>query len=400
MHPFCKTEILLPNVESMEKWAVIACDQFVSQPQYWANAEAFVGDAPSALRMILPEAYLAENCQDRISHINEAMTRYLQKQIFQVYPESFIYVERTLQNGSVRKGVVGAMDLAQYDFFPDSKTAIRATEETVLERLPPRMEIRRDALLELPHVLLLADDTECALIESLTAKQNQLPLLYDFELMAGGGRIRGFLVGGKDADDFTAQLEAYGKRITDRYGPHAVVYAVGDGNHSIAAAKACYAATPTELSRYALVELENIHDETQVFEPIHRIIKDTDVKALLQAMTEKIGCTGGTPIRWFAGGAEGTIHIAVHDGKLAVGIVQDFLDQYLADNPGIIDYIHGDDALQQLSREANTLGLLLPAMDKSAFFPSIIRSGTLPRKTFSMGHATEKRYYLEARKIK
>lgn len=400
MHPFCKTEILLPKVDSMEKWAVIACDQFVSQPQYWTNAEAFVGDAPSALRMILPEAYLTDNCQGRISHINETMARYLQQQIFQAYPESFIYVERTLQNGSVRKGVVGAMDLAQYDFFTDSKTAVRATEETVLDRLPPRMDIRRDALLELPHVLLLADDTECTLIELLTARRDQLPLLYDFELMADGGRIRGFLVSGKDADDFTAQLESYGKRITDRYGPHAVVYAVGDGNHSIAAAKACYAANPNELSRYALVELENIHDEAQVFEPIHRIIKNTDADALLQAMTERIGCPGGTPIHWYAGGTAGTVDIAVPDGKLAVGIVQDFLDQYLAEHPGIIDYIHGDDTLQELSQAPDTLGLLLPPMDKSAFFPSIIRSGTLPRKTFSMGHATEKRYYLEARKIK
>lgn len=405
MHPFTKADILLPANVDMEKWAVIACDQFVSQPEYWEQVRRLVGDAPSTLNLILPEAQLDGDCTLVIQAINNTMVQYLKSDLFRLYPNSFLYVERTLLNGTVRKGVVGSVDLEAYDFTPDSPSAIRATEQTVAERIPPRMNIRRNAALELPHVLLLCDDEEKLLVESLTAKKDSLPLLYDFHLMLDGGRIQGWLVSGEDCEAFCTQLCAYEQRIRQKYGDKSVLYAVGDGNHSLASAKGCYEelkkqGAPCEKARYALVELENIHDEAQVFEPIHRIIKSTDPEALLQAMTEAIGKPSGSPIYWQSGDKKGVFYVHSPEGMLPVGIVQDFLDEYLAEHPGIIDYIHGDGALRQLSEQKSSIGLLMPPVEKKAFFQGIIAGGTLPRKTFSMGHAQEKRYYLETRKIK
>ena len=401
MHPFKKANILLPENVSMEQWSVIACDQFASQPEYWENARQLAGNAPSTLNLILPESELDGDCNAAIEKINATMQRYLNDQIFRTYADCFIYVERTLLNGTIRKGVVGAVDLEQYDFHPRSNAAIRATEETVAERIPPRMNIRRNAPLELPHVLLLCDDDEKLLVESLTAKKDTLPLLYDFELMLGGGRICGWLVAGADAAVFSAQLERYGQQMQKRYGDSGLMYAVGDGNHSLASAKGCYDENRScENARYALVELENIHDDAQVFEPIHRIIKQTDAKALLAAMQDTIGKETGSPVVWHIGKQCGTIYVHDDQGTLPVGIVQNFLDAYLSAHPGIIDYIHGDDALCQLAQEENAIGFLLPPVEKNAFFQGILAGGTLPRKTFSMGHAQEKRYYLEARKIK
>ena len=251
MHPFLKTDILLPDGVSMETWSVIACDQFASQPEYWQQAQQLVGNAPSTLNLILPEAYLSDNNFPAIDKINKAMADYCQQEVFRLYPACFIYVERTLLNGSVRKGVMGAVDLETYDFHPQSQSAIRATEETVAERIPPRMDIRRNAPLELPHVLLLCDDSEKQLIESLTARKDSLPLLYDFDLMLGGGRIRGWLVSGADAEEFENQLSAYGQKMQAKYGEMAVLYAVGDGNHSLASAKGCYEENKTCEKGYA-----------------------------------------------------------------------------------------------------------------------------------------------------
>ena len=401
MHPFIKANILLPQAAPMETWSVIACDQFVSQPEYWKNARHLVGSSPSTLNLILPESELEGDCNTAIAKINKTMQEYLQDGVFREYSNCFIYVERTLLNGTIRKGVVGAVDLEAYDFTPDSKAAIRATEQTVAERIPPRMEIRRNAALELPHVLLLCDDEEKILIESLSAKKDSLPLLYDFDLMLGGGKIRGWLVNGIHAQEFEKELSAYNQRMTAKYGENAVLYAVGDGNHSLASAKGCYKEnTACENARYALVELENIHDEAQVFEPIHRIIKNTDADALLKDMIQAIGKESGSPIHWHTATESGVFYVNDPDGLLPVGIVQNFLDDYLTNHPGIIDYIHGEDALCELSKADCSIGLILPAVEKNAFFQGIIAGGTLPRKTFSMGHAQEKRYYLEAREIK
>lgn len=401
MHPFKKTDILIPQQVSMEKWSVIACDQFVSQPEYWETTRQLVGNSPSALNLILPEAELEGDCEAAIKSINHTMLQYLQNSVFRTYSSCYIYVERTLLNGSVRKGVVGAVDLEQYDFTPDSGTAIRATEQTVRERIPPRMNIRRDAALELPHVLLLCDDEEKLLVESLTASKDRFPVLYDFDLMQGSGRLRGWLVEGDHALAFDQALEAYGQKMYKKYGKNAVLYAVGDGNHSLAAAKGCYEENKAcENARFALVELENIHDEAQVFEPIHRIIKNTDPQALLLAMANAIGKPQGKPIRWHIGSQSGVFYVHDDQGTLPVGIVQEFLDRYMESHPGVIDYIHGEDALCQLSQVEGSIGLIMPPVEKNAFFQGIIAGGTLPRKTFSMGHAQEKRYYLEARSIK
>ena len=401
MHPFLKADILLPQGVSLEKWAVIACDQFVSQPEYWTQTRQNVGDAPSTLKLILPEADLEGDCAEAIKKINGTMEQYLQNQIFRLYPGSYIYIERALLNGTVRCGVVGMVDLEQYDYHPQSQAAIRATEQTVAERIPPRMNIRRDAALELPHVLLLCDDEEQFLIDSLTAKKDSLPLLYDFELMQGGGLIRGWLVSGLDAEEFDRNLHRYEQAMAKKYGENPVMYAVGDGNHSLASAKGCYEENKNcENARFALVELENIHHEAQVFEPIHRIVKNTDPQALLTAMQQAIGKESGAPIHWHIGQQEGTIFVHDESGLLPVGIVQNFLDDYMKNAEGIIDYIHGEDATRQLSQVSGTIGLILPPVEKNAFFQGIIAGGTLPRKTFSMGHAQEKRYYLEARKIK
>jgi hypothetical protein len=412
MKPFSSADILLPADVSMEKWAVIACDQFVSQPEYWQQVRDFVGTAPSTLHIMLPEADLETgDTGEMIRNINHNMDTYLKSDLFCCHPDSFIYVERTLLNGTIRRGVVGAVDLDAYDYSPDSVSAIRATEKTVAERIPPRMDIRRDAPVELPHVLLLCDDERKKLIDSVAQKKNTLPNVYDFELMAGGGRIRGWLVSGDDADAFRKELDDYEQHIRARYealGTPAVVYAVGDGNHSLASAKGCYEelkqkSPGLDLSnhpaRFALVELENIHDEAQVFEPIHRIIKATNPEKLLAAM-DSVCCDDGCPVQWFSEGKQGTVRLKVKPGQLPLSVMQSFLDEYLSGNAGQIDYIHGDDALQELAQVTGSIGFLLPAIDKDSFFRGISVDGVLPRKTFSMGHAQEKRYYLEARKIK
>lgn len=393
MSIFTSANILLPRVDSMEKWAVIACDQFSAEPQYWKDADALVGSAPSALRLIWPEAELDQDPNIRIPLINRTMSDYLNQNLFRVCPDSFVLVERTLQSGLCRLGVVGAVDLSEYDYTPGSASAVRATEKTVVERIPPRVNIRKNAPLELPHVLLLCDDPDKTLIEALYARRESLPVLYDFDLMAGGGHIRGWLVAGEDAKAFQSAIDRY-----ESTRPTPIRYAVGDGNHSLASAKACYDQSGEPLAKYALVELENIHDPALEFEPIHRVILHTDPRALLEALSP-LCAPAGTPIVWYSGEQSGTVCLNLKPGQLAVGALQSFLDEYLQDHPGETDYIHGLGSLQTLSAQPDAIGFVLPAMDKASLFPGIAADGVLPRKTFSMGHAQEKRYYLEARKI-
>ena len=410
---FCPADILLPKDADMTKWAVIACDQFTSDKAYWDRVRRTAGDAPSTINLILPEAELGSPREaEEVAAINRTMEKYLREGVFAEYRDSYVYVERTLENGSVRKGLVGKLDLEAYDYRPGSDSAIRATEKTVTERIPPRQRVRRDAPIELPHVLMLCDDHEKKLIESVEAKKDRLPQLYDFELMEGGGRIRGWLVSGEDAAAFDAALSAYCETVDKKYeGLRGVpmVFAVGDGNHSLATAKSCYeelkAKNPgADLSghpaRWALVELENIHDEAQVFEPIHRVILRTEPKKLLKALEESCCAPGGYAVRWFSGGESGELSLDRTKSELAVGVLQSFLDAYLKENAGEIDYIHDDDALISLSEPADAIGFLLPAMEKSQLFRGVISDGALPRKTFSMGHSREKRYYLEGRRIR
>ena len=320
-------------------------------------------------------------------------------------------MERTLENGSIRKGLIGAVDLDAYDYSTGSTSAIRATEKTVVERIPPRMRVRRNAPIELPHILMLADDHEKVLIEPIVAQKERLKKLYDFELMEEGGHIAGWLVQGDLVEAFNQRLAEYTNRIGEKYeGLSGVpmVFAVGDGNHSLATAKACYEELKgnhpgEDLSahpaRYALVELENIHDEAQAFAPIHRIVVKTDPYALLEALRSEACAVSGFPVQWHIGSACGTIYLDSSKSELAVGVLQGFLDGYLTDHAGEIDYIHGDADLIDLAKQDGAIGFLLPAMEKSQLFRGVIADGILPRKTFSMGHAREKRYYLEGRKI-
>ena len=413
MNAFLPADILFPEVESLEKWAVIACDQFTSDPAYWERVRKNAEGAPSTINLILPEAELGTPQEaEHTKLINATMERYLKENVFKTLKNALVYVERTLENGTIRKGLVGMVDLDAYDYSTGSTSAIRATERTVVERIPPRMRVRRDAPIELPHILMLCDDHDKVLIEPIAAKKDALPKLYDFELMEGGNHIAGWLVDGDEAAAFNARLTDYtanvGKKYADLKGVP-MVFAVGDGNHSLATAKSCYEELKkqnpgVDLSnhpaRFALVELENIHDKAQVFEPIHRVITKCDPKALLEALKKDACAEDGFEVKWYIGGESGTVMLDKAKSQLAVGVLQGFLDAYLKEHPGEIDYIHDDDALISLAKQENTIGFLLPAMEKSQLFRGVIADGILPRKTFSMGHSREKRYYLEGRKIK
>ena len=412
MNSFRAADILLPQVKSLEKWAVIACDQFTSDPAYWNKVRTLANGVPSAYHLILPEAELGTPRElEHIHEIHEAMEEYISEDLFRTYPHSYIYIERTLESGAIRRGLLGMIDLEDYDFAPGSVSPIRATENTVLERIPPRQQIRRYASIELPHVLLLCDDADGVLIEPLTARKDRFPKLYDFDLMLDGGHIAGWLISGEVAAEFDHVLSAYTAAVPGKYEGvpgTPMVFAVGDGNHSLATAKISYEnlkkANPGKdfsghPARYALAELENIHDPAQVFEPIHRVVFKTDPVKLLAALESSCCADEGYPIEWYIGREHGTVYLDKSKGMLAVGILQSFLDDYLAENDGRIDYIHDDDVLIGLADHDNTVGFLLPAMEKRQLFPSVIADGVLPRKTFSMGHSREKRYYLEARMI-
>ena len=412
MNVFTSADILLPQNVDLEKWAVIACDQFTSDPAYWQRVRTTAGDSPSTIHLILPEAELGSADEAKlVSSINASMERYLADGVFTTYPNSYIYVERTLSDGSVRPGLLGMVDLEAYDYRPGSESPVRATEKTVLERIPPRQRVRKDAAVELPHVLMLCDDDKKALIEPLAQLADTLPLLYDFELMEQGGRIRGFLVQGEVAKAFDERLEKFSGGIADKYADLSgapVLLAVGDGNHSLATAKSCYEALKSahpdmDLSshpaRYSLVELQNIHDASLEFAPIHRIVTNVDADKLL-ADLNAVCADDGYRVEWVMGDCKGCICLDRSRGELAVAVLQEFLDQWLSENQGEIDYIHGDAEVSALAQKENSVGFLLPPMEKHQLFRGVISGGVLPRKTFSMGHAREKRYYLEGRKIR
>ena len=410
MNIFQSADILLPRDTTMEKWAVIACDQFTSDLAYWKRVRETAGDAASTIHLILPEAELENDQETAVQKINASMQRYLDENVFETRENAYIYVERTLINGMIRKGLMGVVDLEAYDYNPGSVSLIRATEKTVLERIPPRQKVRKDAPLEFPHVLMLCDDAEKVLVESVEAIKQTLPVIYDFDLMEGGGHITGWLVQGEAAAAFDRRFSEYSKTFEEKYGDlegAKVLLAVGDGNHSLATAKSCYealkASTDEDLSnhpaRYALVELENIHDDAQQFEPIHRILTGVDADKLFADLSS-VCAAEGFEIAWVQGGEKKTLYLDPAKGELAVAILQNFLDAWMKENPCGIDYIHGDEELVELTRAENAVGFLLPAMEKHQLFRGVISGGVLPRKTFSMGHAREKRYYLEGRKIK
>ena len=500
-------EILLPvSGTDLTKWAVIACDQYTSQPEYWESVRNEVGDSPSTLYLTFPEIYLKDDdAEERIANINRTMEQYLEQHILENQGPCFILVDRSTPNTPSRKGLVLALDLECYDYSPGAQTLIRATEGTVLDRIPPRVKIRENASIELPHIMVLIDDPEKTVIENLyaNAESGRYKNLYDFELMQGGGHIRGWMVNDEESIAMVAQaLEALISRdgfsvgdisqhsdtadspadtgdspaesqknaVTDQQPCSGMLFAVGDGNHSLASAKAHWenvkagllksrdthsasagtsqsAATgaqrsdgqpvsgfedviPDHPARYALVELVNVHDDGLVFEPIHRVLFNIDAAAIIDKL--KQACKGqlcadfrlydsieemerekaalvkqddmkekSHLIPFILEGRYGIMTVENPVSNIEVGTLQSILDELLRNEPAIeIDYIHGDDVVTELGSKSGSMGFYLPAMNKRDLFPTIKHDGVLPRKTFSMGEAEEKRYYLECRRIR
>ena len=415
----------------LTRWAVIACDQFTSQPEYWNEVEKNVGDAPSTLNLTFPEVYLEKPGGDeRIYNIQNSMRKYMEEGILQ--PEDgLVYVERTV-DGKTRKGIVLALDLEAYDYNKGSSSLIRATEGTIVDRLPPRIKIREGATIELPHILVLIDDPERTVIEPLGAAKSKLNKLYDFDLMFDSGHLAGYAVSQEfehqvvEALRGLAQPETFAAKYGIDKNQPVLLFAMGDGNHSLATAKAIWEKIKPQVgmdhpARYALVEIENVHDEGLEFEPIHRVLfglkkdlfaelekafggnltyrpvanAEEMVKTVdsAQGPSQTIGVVGG-------GKQFGVIEIANPSSNLPVGTLQSFLDVFLKEGGAEkIDYVHGEDVTVKLGSQPDNAGFYLPGMSKSDLFKTVILDGALPRKTFSMGEAREKRFYMEARKI-
>jgi uncharacterized protein (DUF1015 family) len=415
--PFKRGNILLPKNTDMTKWSVVACDQYTSEPEYWNSVREIVGSNPSTLNLTLPEIYLEESdVEERIKKINQNMEELVNMNFFNEYSDSMIYLERTQEDGKVREGLMGIVDLEDYSYEKGSQTLIRATEKTVIERIPPRVKVRENALLELPHIMILIDDEKKNIIESLKNKVTESDIVYDFDLMKNGGHIKGYLLNNETMDEVDERLECLADKdyFENKYGVKdkgILLFAMGDGNHSLATAKACYENLKKEIgekalsskSRYALVELVNLHSDALEFEAINRVIFNTDKDKLLNSLKEYYTINkerNGQEFRVVTDSIDEAWYIENPKSNIAVGSIQMFLDDYLKDNVGKIDYIHGEDVTKSLASKDNNVGFIFDAMAKEDLFKTVILDGALPRKTFSMGHANDKRYYLEARKIK
>ena len=421
---FMRADILLPKFsnepDKMNKWSVVACDQYTSEPEYWEQVNALANGENSSLYLTIPEIYLNDKDIDvRIKNTNATMNEYMQKDVFDEYKNSYIFIERTLKNGTKRLGIVGMADLEEYDYAKESKTKIRATEGTVVSRIPPRLKVRKDAPIELPHIMLLIDDNECDIVESNEKITDTFKKVYDFDLMQNSGHITGYVM----SDEAAAILDEKLKKLSGlddfnkKYGVNEsspLVYAMGDGNHSLATAKAYYENLKKEIgedaakkspARYALCELVNLHDKSLVFEAIHRVIFDASGDEFKKALEEKYDVSYDENVK-------GQSFILVNNGKqqkvtiknskeyLTVATVQKALDEFVEETGGEIDYIHGEDVVINLCKDSKNFGIIFDAMDKADLYKSVILDGALPRKTFSMGDACDKRFYTEARKIK
>ena len=429
-------EILLPENIDLEKWAVIACDQYTQDRDYWKKAADIADGKPSTLNVIFPEVYLSDSDrEERIQNIKKTMNAYLQNKVFAEAEKEFMYIERKTAYGRTRKGLVIAVDLDSYEWKPFSKAMIRATEATVPERIPPRMKIRTGAPLELPHIMLLADDPQ----DELVGKTGELvkggKALYDGDLQQKSGHITGWAVRDEKAFAHVADaLKAIAEKGRDKDG-NTFLFAVGDGNHSLATAKAVWdehkkellakGASQAEINaspvKYALVEIVNIYDAGLTFEPIHRVVFKADNAALLAFIAQKLDGevkTVESPAELEklvsdknASGARYGF-IITEKGKtsytllqtgitdLAIASLQPALDEFIKENPGVeIDYIHGTDETVELGSREGQTGILLPPIAKDSFFATINSRGPLPRKSFSMGEASEKRFYVEARRL-
>lgn len=413
---YSPAEILLPDFTKTdaEKWAVIACDQFTSEPEYWEDVASIVGDSPSTLDLFLPEVYLSE-AAERLPKIHKQMKNYLEN-ILIPHENAMMSIERTLLDGSVRNGLILAVDLEEYDYTKGSTALIRATERTVLERIPPRVAIRRHAEIELPHTMIFIDDPEKTVIEPLETPETEY--VYDAELMKNGGHIKGRFLSEGEKERVSKALDALitPEAMQARYGDSSLaplLFAVGDGNHSLASAKAAYEELKMNIgdearlhpARYALCEIINIHDEAIKFEPIYRVMFGVDPRDVLESLKEYSATLDGTEEAQatlvLSKDFEEIVGFASPRRQLTVGTLQDFIKDYLKKHEGAsCDYIHGENSVRSLSQKDRAVGFLYEGIQKEQFFSTVIREGALPIKTFSMGHAEEKRYYLEARKIK
>ena len=425
--------VLLPRPDvDLAKWAVIACDQYTSEPEYWHRVEREVGDAPSTLQLVFPEAYLGmPDAASRVARIQETMHRYVAQGLFREHGGA-VYVERTLAHG-VRRGVMLELDLDQYDFARNSSSPIRPTEGTMVERLAPRIAVRRGADLELPHILVLIDDPAGTVIEPFAAERPALPKLYETTLMLGGGRVAGYAVDAPRGERATralralADAQAFATRYRVPAGTPVMLFAMGDGNHSLATAKAYWDSVKDSLpadhpSRFALVEVVNIHDPALEFSPIHRLLFGVR-REFRQAISDELGsrvafadvpsadamrerlrsARSSSQIAGLIGpGARFCVlEIADPPSTLAVGTLQPLIDRFVEHGgASSVDYVHGDDTLERLATIEGNIGIHLPPLGKSELLRMIVREGPLPRKTFSMGEANEKRFYIEARRIR
>ena len=415
---FKPANILIPNNIDMEKWAVVACDQYTGQPDYWKRVEETVGTADSTLKLILPEVYLEDSdSEKRIAKIHEEMDRILSTDTLKEYKDAIIYIERVQSDGKVRQGLVGMIDLEEYDYRKGSTSSVRATEATVVERIPPRIKVRQGAPMELPHIMILIDDEDKTVVEPCEEIKKSADAIYDFTLMENGGKICGYALDKNLTDSVLNALdklndnELFNKKY-DLNGYPTLLYAMGDGNHSLATAKEFYeqlkkANPDKDLSnhpaRYALVEIVNLHSSALEFEAIHRIVTNVNTDELMSEMTDALELSEEKTEQAFKvvlNGNEKTLYIHKPTSQLTVGSLQEFLDSYLKKTEAKIDYIHGIDVVKSLAEQKNSIGFILPDMLKSELFPTVIKDGALPRKTFSMGHAEDKRFYIECRKIK
>ena len=419
------SDLMIPGKGvDLSKWAVVACDQYTSEKDYWEDVDRIAGKDPSTLRLIFPECYLDDGDGDqRIGAINRTMDSYVKDQLFDTYRDCFFLVKRTC-GSACRWGLMASLDLDRYSWEKDSRSLIRATEGTILSRIPPRKKIRKDAPLEIPHIMVLISDKERSVIEPLAESTDRLKEVYDFELMKNGGHLQAWLV---DSDsDKNAVADAFEKLYKALDPSNPLLFAMGDGNHSFATAKSCWEDIKQTLTeeerknhpaRFCLVELENIFDPGLVFEPIHRVLFNVPEDVFLAELgknaekvdTEKVGCRNCIAKRIADQGAQrfgyctADKHVVVTLEKpaanIAAGTLQKVIDSLIAKGY-TVDYIHGADVTDRLGSEQGNIGLFLPAIDKGTFFDTIIKDGALPRKTFSMGEANEKRYYMEARKIR
>ena len=407
-------QILLPAAGvKPETWACIACDQYTSEPEYWEKAFAVAGDAPSAIRLILPE-YNLKNSESLIPQIHRTMADYLaQGLLTPAVDPGFILCERTIASGT-RLGLVCAVDLEQYSFEKGSLPLIRPTEQTITDRLPPRLKIRRGAPVELTHIMILIDDPDRTVLEPLQAAKASLRKVYDFDLMMNGGHLAGWAV---DSAETLAQVDRSLNALMDTKGENPLLLAVGDGNHSLATAKAYWneiregltdAERENHPARFALCEIVNIHDEALLFEPIYRIVTGTtraavmaDWKAYAEAKGMSLAAEGSDhQFTVVSADGEETVAVLNPEGAIPCETIQKFLDSFLSRHPEAgIDFIHGEGSLRALAAKPETVGFLLPDIDKHSFFKDVEKLGVLPRKTFSMGEADEKRFYMEAKKI-